>query len=91
MGIPRLFKLPKYNEFNYIPRYYDPEKEAREERMKKIKQEAGVSDEKEYVPMMKGSFRRFHRTAKRDNKVSNIRLLVILILLFLASYYLIFY
>ena len=90
MGIPRFFKLPKYNEFNYIPRYYDPEKEAREERIKKIKQELGDTDET-YVPNIKGSFRRYHRAQKRDKKVSNLRLLVILIFLSLAAYYLFFY
>jgi len=91
MGIPRFFKLPKYNEFNYIPRYYDPQKEAREERLKKIKQEAGVSDDINYTPNIKGQFRRFHRAAKREKKVSNLRLLIILIFLFLAFYYLIYY
>lgn len=90
MGIPRFFKLPKYNEFNYIPRYYDPEKEARQERLKKLKQEKGEFDDSEYTPLIKGQMRRFHRSAKREKKVSNLRLLVILILLFLAFYYLLF-
>jgi hypothetical protein len=93
MGLPRFIKLPGHKEFNYSPRYWDPEKEAREERIRQIKQEMGVE-----VPIgsnrttiRRGSF----RTARQKSKVkasrsSNIRLLVILaILLFLA--YLIFY
>ena len=35
--LPTFFKLPSYNEFNYIPRYYDKEKADREARRKKLK------------------------------------------------------
>ena len=91
MGIPRFFKLPKYNEFNYIPRYYNPEKEAREERLKKIKQELGQSDDINYVPNIKGKIRSYRRSAAKEKRVSNLRLLIIFIFLMLAFYYLVFY
>jgi hypothetical protein len=91
MGIPRFFKLPKYNEFNYIPRYYDPEKEARKERLKKINQELGLGDDKDYVPSIKGKFKSYRRSAVKEKRVSNLRLLIIFIFLMLAFYYLLFY
>ena len=93
MGLPRFIKLPGHKEFNYSPRYWDPEKEAREERIRQIKQEMGVE-----VPIgsnrttiRRGSFRTAGQKSKvKASRTSNIRLLVILaILLFLA--YLIFY
>ena len=93
MGIPRFVKLPSHNRFNYSPRYWDPEKEDREERIRQIKQEMGVE-----VPMdptrttiKRGSFRQVNKKIKvKATRSSNIRLIIILgILLVLA--YLIFY
>ena len=93
MGIPRFIKLPSHNRFNYSPRYWDPEKEAREERIRQIKQEMGVE-----VPMdptrttiKRGSFRQAGKKTKvKATRSSNIRLVIILVvLLFLA--YLLFY
>ncbi|TAE71041.1 MAG: hypothetical protein EAZ85_10935 [Bacteroidetes bacterium] len=31
--MPSLFKLPQHRQFDYIPRYYDPEKEEMQERL----------------------------------------------------------
>ena len=42
MGIPRFIKLPSHKRFEYSPRYWDPEKEEREERIRQIKQEMGI-------------------------------------------------
>ena len=93
MGIPRFIKLPGHKQFNYTPRYWDPEKEAREERVRQIKQEMGIEvpTDPNRTTIRRGSF----RTAGQKHKIkatrsSNIRLLVILaVLMFLA--YLIFY
>ncbi|MCD8172040.1 MAG: hypothetical protein LUD76_01030 [Alistipes sp.] len=43
------FRTQKPRRFNYVPRYYDPEAEAREERRKQV---LGITDEPEgeYVP-----------------------------------------
>lgn len=38
------------NEFNYIPRYYDPEKEAREQRRAELRGERAEDAEREYRP-----------------------------------------
>ena len=42
MGIPRFIKLPGHKKFEYSPRYWDPEKEEREDRIRRIKQEMGI-------------------------------------------------
>lgn len=63
------FKVPEHKRFEYIPRYWNPEKEEREARLKRIQEEMGAtsntSDGKPYVPNIRGSFRReFDRTRK---------------------------
>ncbi|MCK4661898.1 MAG: hypothetical protein KAT68_03455 [Bacteroidales bacterium] len=92
MGIPRFFKIPKHRQFNYIPRYYDERKEAMEERLKRAKRENGEGNDKEpYKPNIRGQMRGYFKKNIKEKKQSNIRLLVILLVLFLISYYLIFY
>jgi len=93
MALPRFIKLQGHKQFSYSPRYWDPEKEARKERIRQIKQEMGVE-----VPMdpnrstiKRGSFRTVGKKAKvKASRTSNIRLLVILAILLLLAY-LIFY
>ena len=64
------FNHRKPRPFNYTPRYYDPDKEAREERKKIVLGEKykapGERDEpeKEYVP---GSYLREHVHNRRNN------------------------
>ena len=93
MGIPRFIKLPGHKQFNYSPMYWDPEMEAREERIRQIKHEMGIEvpTDTNRTTIRRGSFRTAGQKQKvKANRSSNIRLLVILaVLLFLA--YLIFY
>ena len=93
MGIPRFIKLPTYKRFEYSPRYWDPEKEEREERIRQIKQEMGIDipSDPNRTTIKRGSFRQVHRNTKiRASRSTNIRLVIILaVLLFLA--YLIFF
>ena len=93
MGMPRFIKLPGHNQFNYSPRYWDPEKEARDARIRQIKQEMGI--EVPFDPnrstIKRGSFRQVRQKAKvKANRSSNIRLLVILAILFLIAYLIFF-
>ena len=55
------------NKFRYIPRYYDPEKERRDQRRKEL---CGVSsqDEGEYTP---GQYIRTQRDARRAAQSAN--------------------
>lgn len=89
MGLPRFIKLPGHKQFNYSPRYWDPEKEEREGRIRQIKQEMGVdvpSDPNRYT-IKRGSFRQVRQKAKvKANRSSNIRLVVILAVLLMLAY-----
>ena len=49
------------NRFNYIPRYYDPAKEAREQRRAELRGERSGDAEREYTP---GQYIRTQRDAR---------------------------
>lgn len=49
------------NKFNYIPRYYDPQKEAREQRRAELRGERAEDGEREYRP---GQYIRTQREAR---------------------------
>ena len=53
------------NKFNYIPRYYDPEKEAREQRRAELRGERAGDEAHEYVP---GQFIRTQREARAAHR-----------------------
>lgn len=59
-----LFKLPKPREFKYTPRFYDPKKEAFEERVTRIKSELGLLPEQEsgYDQRIRKAFRGVRKT-----------------------------
>ncbi len=89
MGIPRFIKLPGHKQFNYSPRYWDPEKEAREERIRHIKQEMGVEvpSDPNRTTIKRGSFRQARQKAKvKATRSSNIRLVIILAVLLMLAY-----
>jgi hypothetical protein len=93
MGLPRFIKLPGHKQFNYSPRYWDPEKEAREERIRQIKQEMGIDlpSDPNRTTIKRGSFRQARQTIKvKATRNSNIRLIVILAILFFLAYLIFF-
>lgn len=92
MGVGSFFKLPQYNVFDYKPRFYDPDKEDRDERRKELRKIRGKaqvdSTEDGYKPgiTIKGSFRpKMPRKAYRSRN-STIRLFVIMAVLFFMAY-----
>ena len=88
---PRIFKLPKHRQFDYQPLYYDPEKEERETRIKEIKAELGLKLEGKYSPgINRGSMRHYIKNQKRVKRNMNIRLAIILTILFLFAYFLLY-
>lgn len=56
------------NKFNYIPRYYDPAKEAREQRRAELKGERAEDGEREYRPGQYIRTQRDARNARRDSR-----------------------
>lgn len=91
----RSYDKPKYRTFNIIPRYWDPEKEEREDRERRVKKKLGMDDDDDvYVPNIKGQFtskmnERF-AAANAAKRTSTVRLFFILILLLIGAYYLVF-
>jgi hypothetical protein len=89
MGIPRFIKLPSHKQFNYSPRYWDPEKEEREERIRQIKLEMGIEvpSDPNRTTIKRGSFRQASRHTKvKATRSSNIRLVIILAVLLMLAY-----
>jgi len=87
MGIPRFFKLSKPKQFNYQPLYYDPVKEAKEDREKRIKRETGTLSGEGYTPRItRGAMREYFKRENQAKKQSNIRLILIMIALLFIAY-----
>lgn len=89
MGIPRFFKVPEPKRFNYQPLYWDPEKEEREDRVRRIKAELGqeVTFSKKSSTITRGSFRQYSASSRRKaGRESNLRLVIIAAALLLLAY-----
>lgn len=90
--MPGFFRLTKNKQFNYIPRYYNEQKEEMQKRKERIAREiktekAALNEER--VPIIKGQIRNYYQQdIKRHKRKSNIRLLVVLVILLFMAYYL---
>jgi hypothetical protein len=93
MNMASLFKLSKPRQFNLKPRYWDPVKEERDARARRIAAEAGMEGEEvTYRPYIgRGDFRKGLSRGKRDVKPnhlsSTIRTMAIVLLLTILIYY----
>jgi type II secretory pathway component PulL len=91
MNLPRLFKLPEYRKFSYRPLFHDPEKEAREERMRRLRAETGSDPQAQYVPsIQRGTMRSYFKRDEKVRKQSNFRLIIIIFFLLVVSYLILF-
>ena len=94
MGMIAFFKTTKPQQFNYVPIFYNEQKELLKEREQQIKQEMGLADdETPRVSMIRGQIRRQYER-KMNGRISrngSLRLAVIFILLCLVAYYLFYY
>ncbi|HKI87957.1 MAG TPA: hypothetical protein VKA38_02945 [Draconibacterium sp.] len=97
--IGKFFHTPAAKQFHITPRFYDPDKEEREDRERRIKQELGIVDDKvddrrPYRPNIRGQFRSAQgwqaKSSERARRTSNTRL-IILILILCLIFYLFFY
>ena len=82
------------NKFNYIPRYYDPEKEAREQRRAELRGERAEDADREYQPGQYIRTQRDARAARRadEDRAGQVRILkmaaaAVLVLLFIYLLY----
>lgn len=97
--IGKFFHTPPSKRFHINPRFYDPDKEARDERERRIKEELGIVDEirdlnKPYSPNIKGQFRKTGEWQAKSSEASRRaqnRRLIFLILILALIFYLFFY
>jgi len=89
------FKIHKPLVYKYKPIYYDPKKEAMKERQKQKDETGATADDGKYRPsvLRRGAFRDMadkNRTSRSsDIKKSNVRLIIIILILFLIAYFLV--
>jgi hypothetical protein len=97
--ISKFFYTPKPKQFHISPRFYDPDKEERDDRVQRIKDELGIVDEKKdregsYRPRIKGQFRNQDawqaKSSEPARRSQNKRLLYLFVILALV-FYLFFY
>lgn len=92
--IGRFFHTPGTKKFSITPRFWDPEKEERDERERRIKEELGIVDEKKedsrpYRPNIRGQFRAHGgggRSTEEARRSQNRRLIWIVLILALVLY-----
>ena len=91
----KFFHLPRAKRFNVPYRFYDPDKEEREERERQIREEMGIFDtpdpNKPFKPNLKGQFRqsmgRASKSAEDTRRSSLWRLIILIITLSLVFYF----
>jgi hypothetical protein len=88
MGL--FFKTPRIRGFEHKPIYWNPEKERREERLERVKQELGMTEEEgAYKPLIRrGTFREQRTTIPHQRRQSTIfRVLLIALAIIALVYY----
>lgn len=98
MALFSFYNVRKPRQFEHKPIYWDPRKEAMEERVRKVKREMGLEEtEEEYKPQIKGTFiegtshlkrSRDKGENSRSREYKNVKLLIALAVLTLLFWYL---
>lgn len=99
MGMFSFFNVRRPRQYEHKPIYWDPRKEALEERISKINHELGITEEnpEDYKPTIKGTFIEGTTHLKkskskgdtvRDRVYKNMRLLLVLSILAVIFWYL---
>ena len=93
MALMRFFKVPKNQKFDYKPRYWDPKKEALEERLGKYKEENKGDAEAVKRRLKKGfqgkksiGFKESRAIRRKELRRSNRVLLLTIVVLVLLAY-----
>ncbi|MDL2265474.1 hypothetical protein LJC57_06860 [Parabacteroides sp. OttesenSCG-928-G07] len=96
MALFSFYNVRKPRQYSHKPIYWDPRKEALEERRAKIKREMGLEKPEEYKPQIKGTFiegtthlrkSRMRGDDTRSRKYKNVKLIISLTLLALIFWY----
>jgi hypothetical protein len=87
--LPKFFRTYKHKVFHYIPIYYNQQKEELEERIKRIESDLKGEPSGDYKPSrIKGAFKNIRSERKRADRVSSVRLIIIIFILLAIAYYL---
>ncbi|NLA16215.1 MAG: hypothetical protein GX877_06755 [Bacteroidales bacterium] len=89
------FRTPKHRVFTYKPRYWDPEKEEFEARVKRTREIVAAQkkdEDKPYIPggTIRGSFRRTHQVERRypaRQKLIRAAVIISLIIIMIMAVY----
>ena len=79
MAIFNFFKTPKIRQYNVSYRYYDPKKEEREERLKRVQQQ--IADEGSGL-IRKGMFHEQSKIKRSSEKSRIIQMAIIAVAIF---------
>lgn len=90
MALFRFIKVPRHRRYEYQPRFWDPEKEKLEERIRNRKeaQEGGVEGMQNRIRtgFRQRTFSQDQSYRKRETFRSNIRLLMVVVALLVITY-----
>ena len=97
--IGKFFHTPASKQFNYRPRFYDPDKEEHDNRVKRVKDEMGivekkVDDGKPFRANLRGQFRNpdaWQTKSSSGIRKSQNKRLIILVFILALVFYLFFY
>ena len=95
MGLFNIFRAPKPQRYNYIPRFYDPDKEDLDNRLKQIEDRKKHTDVESVKSRLESGFMRRSggyapdagRMRSGSTKRSNMRLILVLAVLIVLAYY----
>lgn len=98
MALFSFYNVRKPRQYNHKPIYWDPHKEALEERVRKVKREMGMEESlEEYKPQIKGTFiegtshlKKSHERGDnhRSRTYKNVKLLIALAVLAVLFWFL---
>lgn len=78
MKIPSLSKIPKYRQFNYEPRYYDPTKEDLKNRTERIRGELRAENGQVPGAGIREAFRRRERETRHASTMQLVLMLLMM-------------
>lgn len=89
MKLFRVFNVPQHSRFKYIPRYYDPDKEALEKRLKEVEERKGNHPDAMKSRISEGIRRGYgDRSIRKKNVLkSNLVILGLVIVLCIVAFF----
>lgn len=90
MALLRFSKLPKHRQYEYKPRYWDPEKEDLDQRLRRAEarkqDDEGARRERIKSGLRRGGYTRDNSAMRQQVVRTNLRLVAIMAVLFFAAY-----